>query len=504
MASLPSGIAQRRDEDDQQPLLSSGGTPAVQALKAPEMGGVAAPRESSPRQPGQTQGMGVSQTQQQSAMQPRGSGYINLQSFLTPTVAKQNQGAVRGMGADLTGKVSGAFDSANTADRSAITANAPKTTNYWDVAGLATKAGGGDKVAYDKLAGLLGQTYAGPDKSTFDLGANADNARLGKLGGAATALDALHPGMKGENGLLRPRVTQGTNWLDRSLIQGDAGTLGEISKVKGGADELAQLIGGKQDETAKLAGETKAGVDKAREDARGVAKSYIDVTKTQAEQNARSANAQTDALLARAAAGEQGIGNVSAGPRATAGNFLDKSTAGGLSALAEMLGDPSLGAKSTGAYKAPTFTQTVEPNAAPTYAESPLDYSDNYRRDQTTGHWQNTATGEVFDGTWQYLPQSNTWKNALTGETKGAGQVVGGAMSQDEYRNAINNPIPGGGNQLLSWLGAVNPLAPLAMGIASPMHQDALRAKYNDDGSLKDDWQREELQRRRANKKRGA
>jgi hypothetical protein len=432
MASLPSGIAQRPEDDEQQrqqqqPVLSGGGAPA------PSTSGTSA----APKPNAGAPGMGIQQGPQRSAMQPRGSGFVNLQSFLTPTVAKQNQGAVRGMGADLTGRVSGAFDTANAADRTAIASNAPKTTNYWDVEGLAKRAGGGDQGATAQLRGLLTQSFDGPLKSTFDAAGNADYQRMAKLSGAGTALDALHPGRKGENGLLRPSVTQGNSWLDQALIQGDAGTLGEIKKVDEGGSALAKFMAGEQAKTAQLATDTKAGVDKARDDAQGIAKQYIDVTKAQAEQNARSANAATDALMANAAAGTNGITNVSPGERATAGNFLDKSTAGGLNALAGMLGDPSFGAQSKDPYKAPTFSQTVEPNAAPTYAESPLDYSDNYKRDPSSGHWTNTATGETFDGTWQYNPQSNTWKNVISGETKSAGQAVGGAISADEYRSKM-------------------------------------------------------------------
>lgn len=420
MASLPSGIAQSPDDEDQKrqqgaPLLSGGGAAGA---GAPVPGSTSAPKQSG------TPGMGIDQSQR-SSMQPQGSGYINLQSYMTPTVAGQNQQKVAGMGADLTGKVQGAFDAADTADRAAIGSNAAKTTNYWDLAGLANKAGGGDKAATDQLGGLLTQKYAGPAGSTFDAAGNADYQHMAKLSGAGTALDALNPEMKGANGLLKPTVSQGGNWLDQAMIQGDAGTLGEIKRVDEGGGALAKFMAGKQEETGRLATDTAAAVDKARDDARGVAQNYIDVTKAQSEQDARSANAARDAILARGASRDWGSNIASIddpGKRAEAGNFLDKNTAGGLNALAGFMGDPSLGATSTGPYRAPTYTQGVRPNAPQTFADSPLEYSDTFKRDDN-GNWTNSATGESFDATWDFNPQTWTFKNVLTGETKSAGRV---------------------------------------------------------------------------------
>ncbi len=423
MASLPSGITQDQDEDRQQqqqagqPLLSGGGAPA------PTSTGTA----SAPKSGGGTPGMGIQQGAQRSAMQPSGSGYVNLSSYLTPTVAKQNQQQVAGMGQNLTGSVQGAFDTTDKADREAIASNKPHATNYWEVAGLADKAGGGDTAAGSTLNDILNPTWNGPSGSTFDLQGNADFQRLAKLGGSATAFDALHPELKDQNGLLEAGYSQGNNWLDQAMIQGDAGTLGEVDKVKGGYDQLGEFIGGEQKKTGEAATSAKKAQDDAANEARDFAKLYIDNEKARATQEAKSANAERKALLVNSTDPEwlkthmiSGINDP--GKEATAENFLSPEKAGGLTALAGYLGDPSLGAKSAGPYQRASFTQEVGPGATPVAASAPmLEMSDTYSNEG--GVWRNKETGETFDGSWQFNPESSTWKNLVTGETKDAGRI---------------------------------------------------------------------------------
>lgn len=487
MASLPSGIAQSPDDEekkpqDGQPLLSGGG-----ASTAPASTGT-------PKSTGSTPGMGVDQgSAPRSAMQSQGSGFVNLQSYLTPTVAAQNQGQIKGMGADLTGKVQGAFNTQDQADTADIKKNTPKTANFGEISNMIDS---GDTKG---LGGVLDQHFVGPAGSTFDLGKNADNTRLGQLGNQSSAFDALHPELKGQDGLLAPTYSQGNNWLDQSLIQGDAGSLGEIGKTKSGYDDLSKFIGGQQADTGKLATSTTSAIDKARNDALGTAKEVASVKLAQATQDAKSANAERDALLNRYASQDPNSslrmsGLNDPGKTATAGDFITGSQASGLSALAGYLKDPSLAVKSNGPYQAPTYQQEERPTDLKR-PETNLDFSDNYSRNPTTGNWVNKSTGEEMSGM-VYDDASGQFVNPMTGERKDAGSLFSGIGAENA---AKISRLPGMDQPGV--MGAISPVAAIAGAVLQPGYQDAWRKIYNPDGTLTKAAEADELKRRRATRK---
>lgn len=373
MASLPAGIAQSPDDEKQKqdgaPILSGGGS-----TTAPNSSGTT----TAPSQPtGQTPGMGQSSNgAQKSAMQSQGSGYVNLQSYLTPTVAAQNQQQVKGMGTDLTGKVQGAFDTQNTTDNAAIDAQKPVYTDTNAFRDAVDAAGRGDSSGLDKLSSWMNQKYTAPTKSGFDLAGNADNVRLGQLGNQATAFDALRPELKGESGLLKPTYSQGNNWLDQSLIQGDAGTLGAIGDVNTGAQTLDKNIGAAQDATGAKATAKAADIAGAAQAARNMGQDYAKQTIDAANAKAAAANAQESSDQANHIVRDPNTGQVVSMPNgqvlggwengtgnATTGNFIDKSQAGGLHALAGLLGNSAYDVGSSGPYQSGRYTTMDDPNA---------------------------------------------------------------------------------------------------------------------------------------------
>lgn len=300
-------LARNPDDEEQQPQLAGvGASPMTQgAQSAPRTG------SSSAMQP------------QQSAMQGSGSGFVNLQSFLSPEVAKQNQEKVQTLGTKLQGEEKTSFDKAADPLRSAtftpiqgsarqlVDKLVPSTPTQQQANPAAHipgskvengrtwvpmpgfpgsfreydpkndgKTGGGsmpqpgeqttapqpkpDETALSSLKAMLEQDYTGPMSVDFTAGKSDAGKRLGLLGSGNTAVEAMNPGAFSE-GIPAAGYGQGNSWLDNALVQGDVGTMGAIGNVKSGNEAFAKSVG---EEKTQL-GDKAKGLKQAAADARG-------------------------------------------------------------------------------------------------------------------------------------------------------------------------------------------------------------------------------------------
>lgn len=350
MAYVPGMLGQMPDDEDQKrqqaPTLSAGLPASSQSF------GGGAPAAQAP---------GMGQQPGRSAMQSRGSGFVNLSSFLTPATAQQNQ---QKAGDTAKSTSTGALNSFGTAaDRARDGINAaPAPLRAGSINGLAAGAMGGDKTAFDTLSGMLGQKYAGPTGVDFDLDADENMKRLRGLGSADTALDAMHPGLKNKDGLLAPGYSQGNRWLDESLIKGDAGMQKTFDDAKTKAGGVEKFVGDTtkeiEGEAAKKAGEIEGEASSARQQLGTYLKDIVGAAQGKAD--AFNDRSEDEAMKARGmvrnpetggwsfVAPGQRIAGWEDGGNATAGNFVDPKTSTGLEKLAALLGDPSLAVKSSG------------------------------------------------------------------------------------------------------------------------------------------------------------
>ncbi len=521
MAYLPAGIAQSPDEDDplkkqdagaqaQAPTLSGGGSSAP----APTQG--ASP--SGPKSSGQTPGMGVSQAPQSSAMTPQGSGYVNLQSFLSPTVAKQQQGQIKGMGADsrTAGKTAfGAVDSgvnSNIDNNTAITAtDAQRDTMFAGLSAPPPTATPGavhennDLTPGGLISNSINQKFQGPaDDSAWDSGSNSDMIRAHDLGDATTALNAAHPDLVDNVG-----YGAGNRSLDQALLQGDAGTVGAMGDNKTGFDDLQKYIGDTSDATAKRGADKSATIDAARDSERAGWQKYGQNLISNATEQAKQANIKNGNIYAQwqdpewakaHLANGQTVTGIDAGSGpATADDFLSSGQGQGLTALSSMLGDSSLAAKGGHQFKQAheIIGGTAKEPALLAPPPSVLDDSDTYKRN-ANGAWTNGK--DTFDDTWHLdLGGTNAdpypigWTNTLTGEQKKVGPLYAADTKGRDAANAdtmgwnIGNALTGG----------------LLSGFAVESDKNK-KNKYNPDGTLTASGEQQELKRRRAQNKNAA
>ena len=278
-------LSQQPDDDEQQkqqgaPQTLGGGSSASPMTG----GGMSAPAA-------QPSG-GASAAPQKSAMQGTGSNFVNLSSFLTPTVAKQNtekvQAANTTMGAAEKQTFDKAADPLRNASFNAVQGDTrqlvndlvpdqnadvpeggykdPNTGQIWSAkdpkTGARTEVKPQPKAApqqpaqagasLSQLQSMLTQDYTGPMSVNYD--ANNKNAQQwSQLGNADTAINALAPENFTEN-LPSAQYGQGNRWLDEALIKGDGGTMGAIGESKQAAGRFAEQAAG---ESKKLAGKAE-------------------------------------------------------------------------------------------------------------------------------------------------------------------------------------------------------------------------------------------------------
>ncbi len=387
------------------------------------------------------------QAPKKSAMQGTGSNFVNLQSFLSPAAAQQNQQRVQSLGSELQTNERDTFNKAADPLRKAsfstlagsardlvdriVPQEAPKPTGdafgknaaatnnpaahiqgsfvdnsartWVPMPGFAGqfreydpkrdgKTGGGsmpdpedtkppaptqqqaDATAkagnLSQLQAMLTQDYTGP--MSVDYNPSAGMQRLDQLGSADTALNALSPGSFTEN---LPK-NMGTNWLDRSMIQSDAGTMSEIGKVKSAADAFRKESG---DESAALAAKAKGFKDAAaaaRDKTRGDLESYgkeilggIDKrvkdaqAKELADQQGKVLRDPTTGDVVGPGYGQRMTDNWEAGTGASRGNISTGTERGRLSELSKLLGMPDYSVAPAGEYKSGRYTTEQIPGA---------------------------------------------------------------------------------------------------------------------------------------------
>jgi hypothetical protein len=357
MAYVPkSGIAQSPEEDAAwkvqakpvAPTLGGGGGSLTGSGGSSPMGGGGVP------------GMG---RQQGSAMQPRGSGFVNLQSFLSPAVAKQQQQQVKNTGQTLDQGARDEFGKAANTAQTAVNNASAATMDEPGLANTLNQAGSGNQSAFEQLQKLVSQSYTGPTGVDFDVENNANIKRLAGLQNGATALDALRPELRGNL-----QYGQGNRWLDQSMLQSDAGTAQRFDAIKKNTEGLGKWMDTTNKGVADAAAAKGAAIDAARKSTmdslRGIGGNLV----AEAQRKADAANAQQEAdriLGTRQGNSYMGPWTGGSSPNATAANFIGAGGANNLAKLAELLGDPSLAMQDAGKWKSGHYNYAgPKPDAA--------------------------------------------------------------------------------------------------------------------------------------------
>jgi hypothetical protein len=427
-------LAPQKDDDEQQrqaqPQLGGAG---VGASPMTQGAAPSKPAASSPMQ-----------APQRSAMQGKGSNFVNLESFLSPTVAKENQQKVQTLGGQLQTSERDAFNKAadpvrnatyspiqgsarDLVDKIVPSKPAQPTNPAAHIKGSKVENGrvwvpsysAGGEVAYREydpqkdggsgggtgggsmpdpdaapqapkpdetasnlasLEALLNQKYNGPRSVDYDASTSKGMQRLGLLGNADTAINALAPGSFTEN-LPAPTYGQGNRWLDESLIKGDAGTMANIGSVKKGSEAFASQVG---DETKalndKVSGFDKAAGEsskKARGELEGYGKELLSgIDKRAADANTQEAadhqggvlRDQTTGKVTHAGLNQEQTNNWEAGSGAVGqganrGNVSTDTERGRLSQIASLLGMDDYKLDGAGNYQSGRYTTKKMPGA---------------------------------------------------------------------------------------------------------------------------------------------
>jgi hypothetical protein len=397
-------LAQQQDDDEQQqqqsPMTSGiGPSPMTQGA----FGG--APKTSStsgaPASPMQQQTKGGPQ---QSAMQGRGSNFVNLSSFLSSNVAQQNQQKVQNLGGQLQTQVKDNYNKASQPLR-----DANWKAEDGDVNRLV------DAGNYEQIGKMLTQDYAGPGGVEYDVTNDEAAKKAALLGNANTALNALSPGNYSNN-LPAPTYGQGNQWLDQSLISGDRGTVGAIGGVKSGLEAFGKEAGADMDKLAAKAQGFKDNAAAAREKTSGDLKNRYDAEthSLDAIVDERRKQEETDKRMAaqglywnektkRYQPLEAGkIADMSIAESANRGNVIDNERAARLAGISKLLGVEAV--QKSGDYRRATPTikddpNYVEPSSAPLspeymekFQKAATDYYE-HAKDGATGFWDGEAAG---------------------------------------------------------------------------------------------------------------
>ena len=273
-------LSQQPDDDEQQKQQGAPQTLGGGSSASPMMGGGASKPASQPSG-------GASAAPQKSAMQGTGSNFVNLSSFLTPTVAKQNTEKVQAANTTMGAAEKQTFDKAADPLRNAsfnavqgdtrqlVDSLVPASGPVAARAGVAAQTRGEgtgsapsikrksatpspvaapeqQNAPLSQLQSMLTQDYSGPMSVDYDA-SNKNAQQWSQLGNADTAINALNPENFTEN-LPGAQYGQGNRWLDEALIKGDGGTMGAISESKQAAGRFAEQAAG---ESKKLAGKAE-------------------------------------------------------------------------------------------------------------------------------------------------------------------------------------------------------------------------------------------------------
>lgn len=363
-----------------------------------------------------------------SDMQGRGSGMVNLESFLTGNVAQQNQQKIVNTGGQLQQQERDTFNKAadplRQASFSAVQGNARELVDKIVPQAPAQPANAAAHIAGSKVEGgrvwvpmpgfpgqfreydpkrdgvsqaqtaasqqqqsvaknslsqlqsMLSQDYTGPMSVNYDAN-NANAQRLGQLGNVDTTLNALSPGSFTEN---LPNQ-QGNNWLDRALLQSDAGTMAEIGRVKSGAEAFRKNAAAETEALANKAHGLKNEAKAARDKARGELETYGKEILGGIDARAKAANDQESAdyknnVLRDPTTGkvirtselrpgqkqtnnwEAGSGAVGQG--ANRGNISNETERGRLGQIASLLGMDSYNVAPAGQYTSGRYTTEMD------------------------------------------------------------------------------------------------------------------------------------------------
>ena len=307
-------LAPDKDEEDkqqQQPQLGGGSSPMT---ASPMTAGA----QSAPAKPTAN----PMQAPQRSAMQGGGSGFVNLQSYMSPAAVAQNQARVKDLGGkletqektdygkaaeplrsasvNLTAPTEGAGqEHARCRDKAEHHKNADGTShgsgvNYVDEENQNAPPKNPDADALNKLRNLMTASYDGPMSVDYDPSKSANLQKLSLLGNADTALNALNPGNYTEN-LPSAQYGQGNRWLDESVIKSDAGTMGEIAGAKSLGEKIGKDEGADMEALAAKATGLKDAAAKVRDTTRGYVDKYGKGLLADLQARADAANAQEKA-----------------------------------------------------------------------------------------------------------------------------------------------------------------------------------------------------------------
>jgi hypothetical protein len=400
MAYLP-----QQDEED----------PNKQQQGQPQIGGSGGIGASPMTQGAQsTPSSNASPMTQSSAMQGSGSNFVNLSSFLSPTVAKQNQDKVQNLGGALQSGEKQAYDKAADPVRNATytpiqgsardivnkiiqqpsTQQPPQQPSAGQPQGV-TRLGGpsiqigsgsgaspamansGNQVVDNLplLKAMINQKYTGPRSVDYDPTQSAGMQRLGLLGSADTAINALAPGSFTEN-LPSAAYGQGNRWLDDSLIKSDAGTMGQIGNVKTGADAFTKQVGDEKtvlgDKVKGFDAQAKAASDKAVGELQGYGTEILNGIDTrvgatnaqeQADQAGHVLRDPTTGKVVTPGVNQQMTDNWEAGTGANRGNIATDTERARLGAISSVLGMDNYNIGQGGPYQSGRYTTQTVPGA---------------------------------------------------------------------------------------------------------------------------------------------
>ena len=390
-------LAPDKDEEDkqqQQPQLGGGASPMTAGAQSAPAKPTASPM----------------QAPQRSAMQGGGSGFVNLQSYMSPAAVAQNQARVKDLGGKLEtqektdyGKAAEPLRSASVnltapteeqvkstldaATRPSTTKNADGTShgsgvNYVDEENQNAPPKNPDADALNKLRNLMTASYDGPMSVDYDPSKSANLQKLSLLGNADTALNALNPGNYTEN-LPSAQYGQGNRWLDESVIKSDAGTMGEIAGAKSLGEKIGKDEGADMEALAAKATGLKDAAAKVRDTTRGYVDKYGKGLLADLQARADAANAQekadydrrvlrdptTGQVVSQPAGQDMGgweAGTGAVGTGATAANMATDSDRAALSLISQLMGSENPIAADAGKYVSGRYTTQKAPDMVAT------------------------------------------------------------------------------------------------------------------------------------------